>query len=128
METGDSPSAKSTPDATSVTTSNLPPLRILKSVRWAFRASWDTLGLTCSTSFTIFVACALPILIGSRVEEAIGRPVIGVIFGVAQYLLTVPPLFAGAAFLAYRVLSHDEPSYSDLWLGFKRVYLQSIVI
>src|SRR5688500_8253094 len=86
-----------------------PKPRALRTIRFAVREAWDALGLLCAASFTLFVAVFVPIFLGLN----------SLPLGIISACVISAPLFAGACYLAHKVSEHDEPTYGDLWRGFR---------
>ncbi len=104
------------------------PLSIAKTLRGGIRAAWDSLGLVCASSLTLFVGFALPLFAGMKLAAISGKLSMALAVTMVTFLLIVPALAAGISFLAHRVITRDEPSYSDLWIGFVRLYSRSVAI
>jgi hypothetical protein len=86
--------------------------------------------LVCLVSVTLFIAALVPITILARF--GLGTDLTARIFGwtvcVAFTLLTLPPLVAGACWLANVFIEHDEPSYADLWVGARRLFWRAVAL
>ena len=95
-----------------------PPVRALRTIRFAVREAWDVLGLLCAVSFTVFLCSALPIYLSLQ----------SILLGVIAGCLLAAPLFAGACYVAHRVYERDEPTYLNLWQGFRRFYLRAAAL
>lgn len=100
------------------TESALPPLRALRTIRFAVRAAWDALGLVCAASLTLFMAVGVAIFLA----------LISIPLGLLAGCLLVAPLFAGACFLAHKFFENDEPGYLHLLEGFRRLYFRSVAL
>lgn len=48
--------------------------------------------------------------------------------GVALYLLTVPPVYAGVCWLTHLIIERDEPSYAEIWRGATRMYGRAVAL
>jgi hypothetical protein len=100
------------------------PARLGRTLRIGFRAAWDSLGFVVASSLSLFAVLCVPLtLIGA----ARMRGVAAVLGGIA-YLLLVPPVYAGVCWLVHKVFEHDEPSYSDLWHGVRRLYIKAVAL
>ncbi len=101
----------------------LAPLRAGRTLRFGIRAAWEAIGFLCAASLTLFAALAIPL----SILAAHGRANIAAVAASAVlYLLIVPPLYAGVCWLAHKVFERDEPSYVDIWRGFRLVYWRSV--
>ena len=105
------------------------PLRLGRTLRFGIRAAWDSIGFVCASSLTLFAAFTVPASLAAAVPHARGSGVwASAALAVLIYLLTVPPLYAGICSLALKVLEHDEPSYIDIWRGFRLLYWHSVAL
>ena len=93
-------------------------LRFGKTLKFAIRESWDALGLLCAASLTLFIVGAGPIYLAFH----------SLLLGAAVLVFVLAPFLAGACLLAHRVYMHDEPSYLDLWYGYRRLLPASIAV
>lgn len=102
----------------------IPPARLGRTLRFGFRAAWDSLGFVCAASLTLFAALCIPLtLLGvSRMRG------IAVLLGGITYLLLVPPIYAGICWLVHKVFERDEPSYADLWRGMRLLYPKALAL
>lgn len=96
-----------------------PPPSLWRTLRFGTRAAWDSLGLVCAVSLTLFVALLPPAAIALRIAASLP---LALLAASAIWALLVPPLFAGACEVAHRILEHDDPSYAGLWGGFRTLY------
>lgn len=107
-----------------------PPLRLGRTLRFALRGAWDALGFVCAMSLTLFIGMAIPVTVAlqpgtsASAGERIGWSAAAVMLALGL----LPPLYAGACHLTHRILTHDEPSYLDLWRGFYRLYRQAVLL
>jgi len=101
-----------------------------RTLRFAVRAAWDALGFVCAMSLTLFVFLALPVAVALRPGglAAPGERAGWAVAGSVLFLALLPPLYAGACFLTHRILTHDEPSYLDLWRGAARLYGRAVLL
>jgi len=100
------------------------PPRLGRTLRFGFRTAWDSLGFVCATSLTLFAALCVPatLLTVVRIRG------LAIAAALAAYLLLVPPLYGGICWLAHKVFEHDEPSYADLWRGFRSLYTKALAL
>src|SRR5258706_6490815 len=104
-------------------------LKLSKTLKRGLRAVWDSLGLVCGMSLTIFVAAILtayPAIILTRVVS-IPTP-FAALASLFCFALLPAPLYGGCCFLAAKILEHDEPSYADLWIGSLQMYSKLVAI
>lgn len=111
----------------------LPGLSAWRTLQFGIRAAWEALGLVCAASLTLFAALTLPFILlwCVRVERQNGSSALAWLFAAGSFLLIlliVPPLYGGLCWLVHRVLTHDEPAYTDLWRGAARLYGRAVAL
>jgi uncharacterized membrane protein YesL len=107
------------------TTPQRTPLRLLRTLKFGIRAVWDSLGLVCAVSLTMFVAFTIPVYLGYAISRIVTvPPMLSVIGAVAFWAMAISPIFGGCCYLAAKIIDHDEPGYADLWTGFARLYVR----
>src|SRR5258707_332548 len=90
-----------------------PPLKLSPTLKRGLRAVWDSLGLVCGMSLTVFIAAMLaayPGFILARVAFIPGP--FAVLSALCSFAVLAAPLYGGCCLLAAKILEHDEPSYA----------------
>src|SRR2546421_6245945 len=90
----------------------LPTLKLGRTVRFAGRAAWDSLGLVCALSLTLFAALASGMLFSIGIAGKLSAGGVGLLFTTAAFaVFLLSPLYAGCCLAAEKVVEHDEPGY-----------------
>lgn len=101
------------------------PVRLGQTLRRAVRQSWDSLGLVCATSLTLFAAC-VPVALFWYVLAP--WPLARLVGGLGAAAVAFGPMMAGACTVAHKVFERDEPGYLDLWRGAGRMFGRSAAL
>ncbi len=96
-----------------------PKVGLGKTLRRATRQSWDSLGLVCAASLTLFAAC-VPVALFWYLLAPFGA--VRWLGGLLVAALTVAPLTAGLHYLVHQIVERDEPTYLDMWRGARQLY------
>lgn len=101
------------------------PVRLGRTLRRAVRQSWDSLGLVCAASLTLFAACVPVALFWYALSPWF---IVRLVGGWVAASLALAPLMAGVCYLVNQVLEHDEPSYLDVWRGARRMFARAVAV
>jgi uncharacterized membrane protein YesL len=105
-----------------------PSLRLGRTLRFGLLAAWDSLGLVCGISLTLFVALTIPVYAAYMVRGALwNSQVLLICLALVCWLLTIVPIYGGCFCVAASALNHDNPGYGDLWTGFVRLYYKFVL-
>jgi hypothetical protein len=100
--------------------------RFARTLKFSVRAWWDSLGLACAASITLFTAFSLPAsILVSGLQAHNSRSVGAVCLSIVLLTMVVFPLYGGLCWIAHKVLTRDEPGYTDMWNGARAMYLRS---
>ncbi|MGC8668069.1 MAG: hypothetical protein ACP5VE_08155 [Chthonomonadales bacterium] len=107
---------------------------VITTLRRAIRAVWDHLGLLCGLSCTLFAVSAAGLSALSALARMLGLSRLWeVAAGAAWMAFVAVPLYAGIAQIAHRILAHrvapsEPPTYADLWVAFRSLWLRAVFL
>lgn len=96
-----------------------------RTFKKAFRDIYDYLGLVVAVSFVWLVSTLLPVTIGIELSKRTGSPVWLSIGAVVSFVIAVC-MGTGLFYVAHKIVYKDDPVFSDLFIGFKQLFVPSL--
>lgn len=78
----------------------------------------------------MFVTLPIPIWLASRLYllPGVSARIAGIAGAALIGIAVLAPLYAGTCLMAHHALSHNEPAYADVWIGFRRMYGRAFAV